>query len=96
MDQNTPREDAAGAQPPTDAGQAVPDQSQDAARGDQEAAAEYAAWSADSTYQQQAQQAPDTQAYAAPEPQSATYSESAGPARRIRRPMPSSSLSAGV
>jgi hypothetical protein len=79
MDQNTPREDAAGAQPPADAGQAVPDQSQGAAAGGQEAAAEYAAWSADATYQQQAQQAADTQAYAAPQPQSATYADPGAP-----------------
>ena len=104
MDQNTPRDEATGAQPPADAGGAdtgawnqVPSQdpSQPAAGGGQEAAAEYAAWSADASYQQQAaqqqaaqqqaaqqqaaQQAQpsDTQAYAAPEPQSATYSDPA-------------------
>jgi hypothetical protein len=93
MDQNTPRDEATGAQPPADAGtndasawnQAPPqDQSQAAAGGGQEAAAEYAAWSADATYQQQQQQAAaqqaDTQAYAAPEPQSATYSDPAAAA----------------
>lgn len=96
MDQNTPRDDAAGAQPPAEPGggdpsawnqtnpAATPGQPPAApAGGNQEAAAEYAAWSADATYQQQAQQqaaqASDTQAYAAPEPQSATYSEPAAP-----------------
>ncbi len=87
MDQNNPRDEVTGAQPPADAGGAdtsawnqAPgqDQSQPAAGGGQEAAAEYAAWSADASYQQQpappAQQA-DTQAYAAPPPQSATYSD---------------------
>ena len=83
MDQNTPRDEATGAQPPVDAGSSdasawnqapAPDQSQPAAGGNQEAAAEYAAWSADTSYQQQApqpaQQA-DTQAYAAPPQQQA-------------------------
>jgi hypothetical protein len=81
MDQNTPRDEATGAQPNAGSGsgdtsawnQAPPqDQSAQAPGGNQEAAAEYAAWSADATYQQQPA---DTQAYAAPEPQSATYSE---------------------
>jgi hypothetical protein len=78
MDQNTPRDDVTGAQPPADANQQpVYDQSQAAQSGGPDAAAEYAAWSADAAYQQQ-QQA-DTQAYAAPEPQSATYSDQAAP-----------------
>ena len=81
MDQNTPRDETTGAQPDAGSGsgdtsawnQAPPqDQSAQAPGGNQEAAAEYAAWSADATYQQQPA---DTQAYAAPEPQSATYSE---------------------
>jgi hypothetical protein len=98
MDQNTPRDEATGAQPPADAGGAdagawnqapSQDPSQPAAGGGQDVAAEYAAWSADTSYQQQQPaepqqpgqpQAPtpapsDTQAYAAPEPQSATYSD---------------------
>ena len=84
MDQNTPRDEVTGAQPPADAGGAdasawnqapAPDQSQPAAGGSQDAAAEYAAWSADSSYQQQPAQQADTQAYAAPQPQSATYSD---------------------
>ncbi len=123
MDQNTPRDEATGAQPPADAGtndasawnQAPPqDQSQaaagggqvaagggqEAAGGGQEAAAEYAAWSADATYQQQQQQAAaqqaDTQAYAAPEPQSATYSDPAAAAAQhmVRSPIPLLSASA--
>jgi hypothetical protein len=78
MDQNTPRDEATGAQPPAPAGgadttawnQAPPsDQSQAAPSGSQDAAAEYAAWSADASYQQQQQQMPpaappaDTGAY---------------------------------
>jgi hypothetical protein len=107
MDQNIPRDDASGAQPPADPGSGdagawnqAPgqDQSQAAPGSGQEAAAEHAAWSADASYQQQQaaqaqqQQPPqqqaqqpqaapaDTQAYAAPEPQSATYSEQPAPA----------------
>lgn len=76
MDQNTSRDDASGTQPPSDANQRpAQDQSHGAPGGGPDAAAEYAAWSADAAYQQQ-QQA-DTQAYAAPEPQSATYSDPA-------------------
>jgi hypothetical protein len=89
MDQNNPREDASGAQLPADPGggetsawNQVPgqEQSQRAAPGNPEAAGDYAAWSPDTSYQQQPQPpaAPplsDTQAYAAPQPQSATYSE---------------------
>ena len=84
MDQNTPRDEATGAQPNAGSGsgdtaawnQAPPqDQSGQAVGGNQEAAAEYAAWSADATYQQQPVNPADTQAYAAPEPQSATYSD---------------------
>jgi hypothetical protein len=76
MDQNTPRDDAAGAQPPADANQQpAQDYSQGASGGGQDSAAEYAAWSADAAYQQQA----DTQAYAAPQPQSATYSDPGQP-----------------
>ncbi len=93
MDQNTPRDESTGAQPPAEPGGAdasawnqapAPDQSQPAASGSQDAAAEYAAWSADASYQQQqaqqqAQAQPsDTQAYAAPEPQTATYSDQPG------------------
>ena len=92
MDQNTPRDESTGAQPPAEPGGAdasawnqapAPDQSQPAASGSQDAAAEYAAWAADASYQQQAQQPAqaqpsDTQAYAAPEPQTATYSDQAG------------------
>jgi hypothetical protein len=86
MDQNYPREDAAGAQLPTDPGggetsawNQAPGQEQPKA-GSPDAAGEYAAWSADTSYQQQPQQpapppAADTQAYAAPQPQSATYSD---------------------
>jgi hypothetical protein len=80
MDQNIPRDEVTGAQPPAEPGsgstpgwnQAPPqDQSQAAPGSDQEAAAEYAAWSADATYQQQQQaaaQPSDTQAYAAAQP----------------------------
>ncbi len=76
MDQNNPPNDASGAQPPasgsgdTSAWNQTPgqDQSQPAAGGSQDAAAEYAAWSADSSYQQAANPA-DTQAYAAPDAQ---------------------------
>ncbi len=98
MDQNIPRDDAAGAQPPADPGSGdaaawnqapAQDQPQAAAGGNQEVTAEQAAWSADAAYQQQQQpqqaapppaQPVDTQAYTAPEPQSATYSEQPAPA----------------
>ncbi len=89
MDQYNPREDATGAQPPADSGggetaawNQAPgqDQPQGAAAGSPDAAGEYAAWSADTSYQQQPPQpvsaaVSDTQAYTAPQPQSATYSE---------------------
>jgi hypothetical protein len=89
MDQYNPREDATGAQLPADSGggetaawNQAPgqDQPQGAAAGSPDAAGEYAAWSADTSYQPQPQQpaspaVSDTQAYAAPQPQSATYSE---------------------
>jgi len=83
MDQNNPRDEATGAYQPGEPGgadaawnQAPPqDQSQSAAGGSSDAAAEYAAWSADASYQQQPAQPPDTGAYAAPPPQSATYSD---------------------
>jgi hypothetical protein len=87
MDQNNSRDEATGAQPPAESGNGdaaawnqAPQQGQPqpAAGAGQEAAAEHAAWSADASYQQQAvppAQPSDTQAYAAPEPQSATYSE---------------------
>ena len=87
MDPNTPRDEATGSQPNAGSGsgdtsawnQAPPqDQTPQAAGGGQEAAAEYAAWSADATYQQQPANPADTQAYAAPEPQSATYSDQPG------------------
>jgi hypothetical protein len=82
MDQNTPRDEATGAASGSGDTSAwnqapPPDQSQQA--GGQDAQAEYAAWSADASYQQAAGQPAanpaDTQAYAAPEPQSATYSD---------------------
>jgi uncharacterized membrane protein (DUF2068 family) len=94
MDQNIPRDDVSGAQPPAQPGAAdtsawnqapAPEGSQPAG-SNQEAAAEYAAWSADASYQQQQQQqqqpAPsaqpsDTQAYAAPEAQGAAYGDPA-------------------
>ncbi len=76
MDQNAPRDDLTGGQSPADTNQQPAHDHPAGVAGGQEAAAEYAAWSADSAYQQQV----DTQAYAAPEPQSATYNEPAAPA----------------
>ncbi len=94
MDQNTPRDEATGAQPPAEPGSAdasawnqapAQDPSQPAASGG-DAATEYAAWSADASYQQQQAAPPaqpsDTQAYAAPQPQSATYSDQPGAAQQ--------------
>ena len=72
MDQNNPPNDASGAQPGAGSGSGdtsawnqtpAQDQALPAAEGSQDAAAEYAAWSADSSYQQTATPA-DTQAYA--------------------------------
>ena len=89
MDQYTPRDDANGsfssqeavggeASPWGQPEQAVtPDPTQAASGSGQEAAAEYAAWSTDTSYQAQAYAAQQaaTPAYPAPEPQSATYSD---------------------
>jgi hypothetical protein len=87
MDRYTPRDDADAAPPPAEPGgtdapawgqqdrEAAPDQPQASAGAGQEAAAQYAAWSAETGYQQQAQSQPAPPAYGAPEPQSATYSE---------------------
>ncbi len=86
MDQNAARDDATSAQPPGNGGSSQasgwnqPEQAaQDPAQagltaGDagQEAVAEYAAWSADAGYQQQA---PAQQTFSAPQPQSATYTD---------------------
>jgi hypothetical protein len=83
MDQNNPRDEVTGAQPPAGSGSGdtsawnqapSQDPSQQVGGGSQDAAAEYAAWSADASYQPAANPA-DTGAYAAPEPQSATYSD---------------------
>jgi hypothetical protein len=86
MDQYTPRDDADTAPPPEPGGADAPawdqhdqaagqDQSQASAGTGQDAAAQYAAWSADTALQQQGQGLPAPPAYAAPEPQSATYGE---------------------
>ena len=66
MDQNTPRDDATGAQPQGEPGSdaaawnqaPAQNQPQPPGSGSQDAAAEYAAWSADASYQQG--QAPGT------------------------------------
>jgi hypothetical protein len=88
MDQYTPRDDASGSYPPQEpvGGEASPwsqpeqaettEASPAAGAANPEAAAEYAVWSSDATYQQQAQSyAAQPEAYAAPEPQAATYSD---------------------
>ena len=97
MDQNNPPNDASGTQPGAGSGsgdtsawnQAPPqDAAQPAGGGNQDAAAEYAAWSADASYKQQATDAADTQAYAAPEPQAATYSDPAAAQQQYQQPQP--------
>ena len=94
MDQNNPRDEATGASSSGDTSawnQAPPqDQSQQPPAGGEDAQAEYAAWSADASYQQAAGQPAanpaDTGAYAAPEPQSATYADPA--AQQYQQPQP--------
>jgi hypothetical protein len=88
MDQYTPRDDASGSYPPQEpvGGEASPwgqpdqaeatEASPAAGAASPDAAAEYAAWSSDATYQQQAQSyATQPEAYAAPDPQAATYTD---------------------
>jgi hypothetical protein len=86
MDQYTPRDDANGSYSPQEpvSGESSPwgqpeqagaETTPDAGAASPDAAAEYAAWSSDATYQQQAQSyAAQPEAYAA-EPQAATYSD---------------------